>query len=196
MEEDLVAQAKAALAEGDPERARGLADRAYTAHPDDPAAREVYTVLRLAQAIRLGAAAREARRRSIVARSIPYDQEFADEPDVVRAFDDANGAIEAVLAADPTNEKGLMMKAALLFRRDRPRGRPASLEILRRIAETNPANRQVLLAIRKVERPCPRCSDSGFCPRCRGRGSKRILGFETKCETCHGQGICLACGVL
>jgi tetratricopeptide (TPR) repeat protein len=196
MEDELVSQAKAALADGDPERARALADRAYAAHPDDAGALEVYSVLHLAQAIRLSAAAREARRKSIVARGIRYDEEFSDDADVERAFDEAARAIDAVLAADPSNEKALMMKAALLFRRDRVTGRPASLEILRRIAQTNPENRQVLLAIRKVERPCARCSDSGFCPRCRGRGSRRILGFESKCESCHGQGICLACGVL
>ena len=196
MDEDLVAQAKAALADGDSERARGLVDQAYAAHPDDGTAKELYTLLHLARAIRMSAAAREARRQSIVDRGIRYDQEFADTPGVARAFDDASAAIDEVIAVDGRNEKGLIMKAALLFRRDRAEGRDASLAILRQVAEANPENRQVLSAIRKVERPCPRCSDSGFCARCRGRGSRRVLGFETKCETCHGQGICLFCGIV
>ena len=89
-----------------------------------------------------------------------------------------------------------MMKASLLFRRNRDSGRPAALELLHAVAESNPANRQVLYEIRRVETPCKRCGDSGFCPRCRGRGSRKLLGFESKCEACHGQGICLACGVL
>ena len=129
-------------------------------------------------------------------RNIPYDTEFEDAPEVVKAFASAAAALDEVLAADPMHEKALMMKASLVFRRDRTAGRPAALDILRAIAASNPANRQVLFAIRKIEVPCKRCGDSGFCPRCRGRGSRRILGMESKCEACHGQGICLVCGVL
>lgn len=189
-------QAKAALEAGHPEEARVLADRAHVEHPEDPEARELYMALHLAQAIRLSAKAREARRDDVVRRNIPYDTEFEDAPDVRKAFDEADAALDAVLAADPRHEKALMMKASLLFRRDRVQGRGPALEILRGIAAANPANRQVLYAIKKTEVPCKRCSDSGFCPRCRGRGSRRILRLESKCEACHGQGICLVCGVL
>lgn len=196
MTEELTGQAKAALEAGHVDEARVLADRAYAAHPDDLEARELYTALHLAQAIRLAAAAREARRADIVRREIPYDTEFEDAPEVARAFDTAATALDEVLAADPKQEKALMLKASLVFRRDRAGGREPALEILRGIVAANPANRQVLYAIKKIEVPCKRCSDSGFCPRCRGRGSRRILGLESKCEACHGQGICLVCGVL
>ena len=196
MTNELTTQAKAALEKGRAEDARVLADRAYYEHPDDPETRDLYTALHLAAAIRLSARAREARREDIVRRDIPYDTEFEDAPQVVAAFDEAGAALDEVLAADPRHEKALMMKASLLFRRDRANGRGPALEILRALVAANPANRQVPYAMKKIEVPCKRCSDSGFCPRCRGRGSRRILGMESKCEACHGQGICLICGVL
>jgi len=194
--DDWTAEAQAALEAGHPDEARALVDRAFREHPDDPDVRAMHAALHLAHAIRLSARARELRREAIVRRDIPYDTEFEDDPEVMRAFDGAAAAIEEVLAVDSHSEKGLMMKASLLFRRDRETGRPAALEILRQVAEGNPANRQVLYEIRKIELPCKKCGDSGFCARCRGRGSRRILGMESKCEACHGQGICLACGIL
>lgn len=196
MTSELSTEAKAALEAGHPEEARALADRAYAEHPEDPEARELYTALHLALAVRLSARAREARREDILRRNIPYDTEFEDGPDVRKAFDEAAAALEDVLAANPHHEKALMLKASLLFRRDRVEGRAPAIEILRGIVAANPANRQVIYAVKKIEVPCNRCSDSGFCPRCRGRGSRRVLGLESKCEACHGQGICLVCGVL
>ncbi len=196
MAEDLLGQAKEALERSAPDEARALVDRAYRDHPDDPEVRDMYAALHLATAIRLSSRARELRRQDILARDIPYDVEFEDSPEVAKAFDEAAAAIDEVLAAEPMHEKALMMKASLAFRRNREKGRPEALGILRAVADANPANRQVLYTIKKVETPCPRCSDSGFCPRCRGRGSRRRLGLESKCETCHGQGICLVCGVL
>lgn len=196
VDEDPLGPAAAALEGGDPERARALVDRAIEAHPDDPRVRELYTALHLARAVRLSAQAREARRQDVVRRAIPYEEEFEDSPEVVKAFDDASAAIEEVLVRDPRQEKALLLKASLLFRRNRGTGRPAALEILGSVVTANPENRQALYAIRKIEAPCKRCGDSGFCTRCRGRGSKRILGFEQRCDACHGQGICLACGIL
>ncbi len=196
MADDVLAAVKEALERSAPDEARERADRAYREHPDDPEVREMYTALHLARASRLASHARNLRRQDIVARRIPYDTEFEDGPQVAKAFDDAAAAIEEVLAADPRHEKALMMKASLAFRRDRETGRPAALAILEGIAAANPANRQVGYAIKKIATPCPRCGDSGFCPRCRGRGSRRRLGIESKCEACHGQGICLVCGVL
>ncbi len=194
--EDWAAPAKAALAAGHAEEARELVDRAYREHPEHAELRELLLVLHLAHAVRLSSRARELRRDAIVRREIPYDTEFEDDPEVAQAFDAALAAIDEVLAVDPTSEKGRMMKASLLFRRDRGSGRPAALELLQAVAASNPANRQVLYEIRRVETPCKRCGDSGFCPRCRGRGSRRLLRLESKCEACHGQGICLACGIL
>lgn len=194
--EDFLAPVRDALERSAPEEARELADRAFRDHPDDPQVRQMYAALHLAQAIRLSSRARELRRQDIVARKIPYDVEFEDSATVAKAFDEAAAAIEDVLRVDPTHEKGLMMKASLAFRRDRAKGRSEALEILQALADAHPANRQVTYAIRKISTPCTRCSDSGFCPRCRGRGSKRRVGIEAKCETCHGQGICLVCGVL
>lgn len=188
--------ARAALEGGQPERARELADRAFAQDPADREVVELYALLHLARAVRLAAAAREARRQDIVRRDIPYDEAFEDGPDVARAFDAALAAVEDVLRADPHHEKALMAKASLLFRRDRESGRPAALEILRPLEAANPENRQVALAIRKIEGPCTRCSDTGFCPDCRGRGSKRFLRMERECESCHGQGICQRCGIL
>ena len=170
MTTDLTTQAQEALERGHADEARALADRAYAATPEDPEARGLYTALHLALAIRLTAEAREARREDIVRRKIPYDTEFADSPEVVRAFDAAAVVLDDVLAADPKDEKALMMKASLLFRRDRAKGRQPALEILRALVAANPANRQVLYALRKIAVPSSRCRDSGFCPRCRGRG--------------------------
>ncbi len=196
MSEDVLAPVKEALERSAPDEARQLVDRIYREHPEDPQVREAYASLHLARAIRLSSHAREMRRQDIAARDIPYDTEFQDSPDVAKAFDDAAAAIEEVLAADAQHEKALMMKASLAFRRDRSKGRPEALAILNAIAAANPANRQVAYVIKKIATPCPRCSDSGFCPQCRGRGSRRRLGFESTCEACHGQGICLVCGVL
>lgn len=196
MGEDLITEAQAALEGSRPDEARALIDRAYREHPEDVQVREMYTALHLARAIRLSARAREKRREDIARREIPVDVEFEDAPEVARAFDDASRAIEEVLSADPKHEKALMMKASLVFRRDRETGRPAAVAILQAIVASNPSNRQVVYTLRKIEVPCRRCSDSGFCLRCRGRGSRRVLGMQTKCDVCHGQGICLACGIL
>lgn len=196
MADDVLAAVREALERSAPDEARDLVDRAYRGHPDDAAVREMYAALYLARAIRLASRARDLRRQDIVARDIPYDVEFEDSPAVARAFDEAAAAIEEVLAVDPKHEKALMMKASLVFRRSREMGRPEAIAILEAIASANPSNRQVVYAIKKIATPCARCSDSGFCPRCRGRGSKRRLGIESKCEACHGQGICLVCGVL
>ena len=196
MTDDVLAPVKEALERSAPDEARDRVDRVIREHPDDPRVREMYAALHLARAIRLSSRARELRRQDIVARDIPYEVEFEDSPEVAKAFDDAAAAIEEVLSVDPKHEKALMMKASLVFRRDRAKGRPAALEILQIIAAANPSNRQVLYAIKKIATPCTRCGDSGFCPTCRGRGSRRRLGIESKCGTCHGQGICLVCGVL
>ncbi len=196
MAEDPTSAARAALEAGRPDEARDLADRAFREHPDDPGARELYSVLHLARAVRLSARAREMRREEMQRREIPYDTEFEDGPEVAKAFDDATAAVEDVLAADPHSEKALMTKASLLFRSNRATGRPEALEILRAIAAANPANRQVLYELRRIETPCKRCGDSGFCGRCRGRGARRFLGVTSKCEACHGQGICPGCGIL
>lgn len=196
MTRDDLDAARAALERGEPERARELADRAFAEDPADREVIELYALLHLARAVRLATAAREARRQDIVRRDIPFDEPFEDSPEVAQAFDAAQAAVEEVLKADPRHEKALMTKAALLFRKDRDSGRPAALGILRVLEGANPENRQVALTIRKIEQPCARCSDTGFCPDCRGRGSKRLLGMERRCESCHGQGICLRCGIL
>lgn len=194
--EELYEEARNALDRGDAEGARDRIARAYEANPTDPAVRELYAGLLLAQAIRLAAQAREARRADILRRNIGYDEEFHDSPDVAKLFDEALAAHDEVLRVDASHEKARMMKAALLFRRDRAAGRVQALEILRAILAAHPGNRQVAYAIRKIETPCRRCSDTGFCPDCIGTGQRRRLGFTSKCRSCHGQGICLACGVV
>ena len=196
MADDVLAPVKEALERSKPDEARDLVDKAYREHPDDAGVREMFAALHLARAIRLSSRARDLRRRDIVHREIPYDVEFEDSAEVAKAFDETAAAIEEVLAADPKHEKALMMKASLVFRRNREKGRPEAIEILEAIVAANPSNRQVHYTIKKIATPCTRCGDSGFCPRCRGRGSKRRLGIESKCEACHGQGICLVCGIL
>jgi hypothetical protein len=89
-----------------------------------------------------------------------------------------------------------MMKASTLHRFDRAGRREEALGLLRRISEAHPENRQVRLLVRKVERRCEECTDSGFCPHCGGRGTRTVLRFKRKCERCWGQGICLKCGIL
>ncbi len=64
------------------------------------------------------------------------------------------------------------------------------------LAEADPTNKQIPFTIRKIERPCVRCGDTGFCPHCKGRGQRRVFRMERKCEQCYGRGICPACGVL
>src|SRR5205807_2676873 len=65
-----------------------------------------------------------------------------------------------------------------------------------RLSEEARKARQAAFAIRKIERPCERCGDTGFCPHCKGRGHRQFLGLDRKCERCYGRGICPACGVL
>ena len=189
-------EAKAALERGAFEEALHLSEAAQSERPEDPQARELYAVTHLAKAIRLSDKAREARRTDLLRREIDYDVEFQDTPEVSRVFEEALAAIEDVLRVDPNHWKAKMLKAALLFRRDRGSGRPAALAILQELSAADPANKQVPFTIRKIERPCERCDDTGFCPHCKGRGLRRTLGFERKCERCYGRGICPACGLL
>lgn len=189
-------EAKAALERGEFERAIALAEEAAAERPDDADIRELYATTHLAKAIRLSERAREARRQDLLRRQIDYDQEFQDSPEVVHAYDAALSAIDDVLRVAPGYWKAHMLKATLLFRRDRETGRPQALEILRKLSAADPANKQVPFTIRKIERPCERCGDTGFCPFCKGRGTKRFLGMERKCQRCYGRGICPACGVL
>ncbi|HWM49988.1 MAG TPA: hypothetical protein VNO76_01390 [Thermoplasmata archaeon] len=189
-------EAKAALERGAFEEALNLSEAAQSEQPEDPQARELYAVTHLAKAIRLSDKAREARRTDLLRREIDYDVEFQDTPEVSQVFEEALAAIEDVLRVDPNHWKAKMLKAALLFRRDRGSGRPAALAILQELSAADPANKQVPFTIRKIERPCERCDDTGFCPHCKGRGLRRTLGFERKCERCYGRGICPACGLL
>jgi len=191
-----VEEAKAALDQGAFERGLRLIEEAAAEQPDDPEARDLYVVTHLAKAIRLSNDAREARRQDLLRRKVEYDEEFQDSPGVVRAFEKAVAAIEDVLRVDPNHWKARMLKAALLFRRDRESGRPAALEILHALAAADPSNQQVPFTIRKIERPCARCGDTGFCSHCKGRGQTTFLGRDRKCERCYGRGICPACGVL
>ena len=191
-----VDEAKAALERGQFDAAFRLSEEAQTEQPEDPAAREMYAVVHLARAIRLSDRAREARRQDLLRREIEYDEEFQDSPEVARAYDDAAAAIDDVLRVAPDNWKARMLKAALVFRRDRESGRPQALEILEALAAADPTNKQIPFTIRKIERPCARCSDTGFCPHCKGRGQRRFLRMDRKCEQCYGRGICPACGVL
>ena len=191
-----VDEAKAALERGEFDTAFRLSEEAQTEGPEDPAARELYAVIHLARAIRLSDRAREARRQDLLRREIDYDEEFQDSPEVARAYDDAAAAIDDVLRVAPDHWKARMLKAALVFRRDRESGRPQALEILHSLAAEDPTNKQIPFTIRKIERPCVRCGDTGFCPHCKGRGQRRLLRMDRKCEQCYGRGICPACGVL
>lgn len=188
--------ARAALERGEFQRALQLIEEAQREAPDDADVRELYAVTHVAKAIRLSDEAREARRKDLIRREIDYEEEFQDSEDVARAFGEALAAIDDVLRVDPSHWKGRMMKAALLFRRDREAGRPLALEILRGLAEADPTNKQVPFTIRKIERPCVRCGDTGFCSTCKGQGQRRFLGMDRKCERCYGRGICPVCGVL
>jgi tetratricopeptide (TPR) repeat protein len=189
-------EAKAALERGAFDEALRLTEVAHGENPDDAQARELFAVTHLAKAIRLSEKARQARQAGLQRREIEYDQEFQDEPEVSRAFDEALTAIDDVLRVEPTHWKARMLKATLVFRRDRESGRPEALAILRELAAAEPTNKQVPFTIRKIERPCERCGDTGFCPHCKGRGQRRFLGLNRKCERCYGRGICPACGVL
>src|SRR5207249_6572249 len=134
--------------------------------------------------------------QDLLRREIDYDEEFQDSPEVARAYDEAAAAIDDVLRVAPDHWKTRMLKAALVFRRDRESGRPVALEILQALAAADPTNKQIPFTIRKIERPCVRCGDTGFCPHCKGRGQRRFLRMDSKCEQCYGRGICPTCGVL
>src|SRR5437667_10252369 len=188
-----VEEAKAALDEGEFERGLRLIEEAEAEQPEDPAARELYVVTHLARAIRLSDKAREARRADLLRRKIEYDVEFQDSPGAVESVDQATAAIEDVLRVDPTQWKARMLNAALLFRRDREPVRPAALEILHGLAAADPTNQQVPFTIRKIERPCARCGDTGFCSHCKARGPPTFLGMHRKRERCYGRGLCPGC---
>lgn len=189
-------EAREAVERGEFERALRLTEVAIAETPDDSQVRELYAQMHLATATRLSERAREARRQDLIRRQIEYDVEFQDSPEVARAYDEALAGIDDVLRVLPEHWKALMLKASLLFRRDRGSGREQALEILHGLAAADPTNKQVPFTIRKIERPCTRCGDTGFCPYCKGRGMKRFLGMDRKCERCYGRGICPACGVL
>lgn len=178
------------------EEAIAASEEAHRLEPEDGPIRELYVGLHLARGVRLSAAARDLRRQAIVEREIPVGEEFQDTDTVKAAFQRALDAFDAVLAAEPDNEKALTMKASTLHRFDRAGRREEALGLLRRIAEAHPENRQVRLVIKKVERKCEECSDTGFCPHCGGRGTRTVLRIRGKCERCWGQGICLKCGLL
>jgi tetratricopeptide (TPR) repeat protein len=189
-------EAKAALERGAFDEALRLTEVAHGEDPEDAPTRELFAVTHLAKAIRLSEKARQARQTELQRREIEYDQEFQDEPEASRAFDEALAAIDEVLRVEPAHWKARMLKATLVFRRDRESGRPMALAILHELAAAEPTNKQVPFTIRKIERPCERCGDTGFCPHCKGRGQRRFLGLDRKCERCYGRGICPACGVL
>ena len=189
-------RARKAIDAGRFDEAIDAARESFRLDPGDGPGRELYVGLELARGIKLAAKARDLRRQEVIERDIRVDQEFQDSERVMEAFHKALDAFDAVLAADPENEKALMMKASALHRFDRTNRREEALLLLRRVAEAHPGNRQVRLVMKKVEKACEDCSDTGFCPHCSGRGSRRILGFTTRCDKCWGQGICLKCGVL
>jgi tetratricopeptide (TPR) repeat protein len=189
-------RARKAVDAGRFDEALAAAEEAYRLEAGDGPIRELYVGLHLARGVKLAAAARDLRRQEVVARDIRAEVEFEDSDRVKAVFQGALAAFDTVLAADPDNEKALMMKASTLHRFDRAARREEALGLLRRVGEAHPENRQLRLLVKKVERKCDECSDTGFCPHCVGRGSRTLLGFKRKCERCWGQGICLRCGVL
>jgi tetratricopeptide (TPR) repeat protein len=189
-------QAREALEQGKFDQALRLIAEAQAERPDDAEVRGLFAATHLARAIRLSNDAREARRQELRHREIEYEQEFQDTQETAEQFERALAAIEEVLRVDPGHSKARMLKAALVFRQDRESGRPKALEILRQLAGDEPGNRQVAFTIRKIERPCERCGDTGFCPYCKGRGERKLLGMSRRCEACYGRGICPVCGVL
>jgi tetratricopeptide (TPR) repeat protein len=189
-------QAKEALEQGKFDQALRLVEAARAERPDDPEVRGLYVDTHLARAIRLSNVAREARRKELLHRDIEYEQEFQDTQETALEFERALAAIDEVLRVDQGHSKARMLKAALAFRQDRESGRPKALEILRQLAADEPANKQVAFTIRKIERPCERCGDTGFCSLCKGRGERTLLRMSRRCGACYGRGICPACGVL
>ena len=193
---DAYERARKAVDVGRFDEALAAAEEAHRAEPEDGPIRELYVGLLLARGVKLAAAARDLRRQDIVDRNIRVGDEFEDGERVRDAYGKALEAFDAVLALEPDNEKAMMMKASALHRFDRAGRRDEALTLLRKISEAHPQNRQVRLVIRKVEKRCEDCSDTGFCPYCGGRGSRTRLGLKSKCSKCWGQGICLTCGVL
>jgi len=192
----LYERARQAIDAGRFEEAKDSIDEALATDPSDGPTRELYAGLHLAAAVKAGARARELRRKSIADRGIGYDEEFSDTEETGRAFEEAIAEFDRVLQVDPGHEKALMLKAAALHRFDRAGRRDEAAEAIRRVLAVNPKNQQATLALRKIERVCERCSDTGFCTHCGGRGFRTLLGVQRKCRECWGQGICLRCGLL
>ncbi len=192
----LYERARQAVDAGRFREAKDTIDEALAVDATDAPIRELYAGLHLAAGVKAGARARELRRKSIAERGIGYEQEFSDTEETRRAFQDAIDEFDRVLHADPGNEKALMLKAAALDRFDRAGKRAEAADAIRRILAANPNNQQAKLALRKIERTCQACSDSGFCPHCGGRGFRTVLGIQRQCRHCWGQGVCQRCGLL
>lgn len=203
--EELVHEAEARLRAGRFEEARAAVDEAHAANPGDARVQELVANVYLAHGIRLAGAARELRRKEIEARGVP-GQPFEDSDNVKMMFRDVLAAFDRVLAVHPNHAKAWSLKAQALFRIDRA-NRTAALAAYGSAAKAIEASvpegtarqaglKNLLRDRRRIELPCGRCDDTGFCPECGGSGWRTILGFRRKCEACLGHGICKRCGVL
>lgn len=203
--EELLEKAKSHLVAGQFLEAKAAVQEAYALDPSDSRVQEIHGNVFLAHGIRLSGVARERRRQEIEARGRPGEA-FEDSAEVAHAFEEMLEAFDQVLAVNPDHVKALSLKAEGLIRFDRAnRGQALAVydeagRALERTVIPGPAlerGRQNLLrARRRIERPCDRCDDTGFCPECQGSGWRTRLGVRTKCESCLGHGICKQCGVL
>jgi len=203
--EDLLAQVQTHFASGQFLEARATIQEAFDLDPLNDRVREAYQNVYLAHGIRLSGVARELRRQEIDARGRPGEA-FEDSDRVKAVFREVLGAFDKVLAANPDHVKGLSLKAEALFRFDRA-NRPQALAAydaaIGALQRSVPAGsvrekgeRNLGMGRRRIERPCERCDDTGFCAECGGSGWRTVLGFRKKCEACLGHGVCKRCGVL
>jgi len=203
--DELLARAKAHLDGGRFPEAKAAVQEAFDLDPKDEGVREAYGNVYLAHGIRLSGAAREMRRREIDARGTPGEA-FEDSDAVKAVFRETIEAFDRVLAANPDHAKALSLKAEALFRLDRANRAQAlaayddAITALERTLPPGPAldrgRRNLGMGRRRIERPCERCDDTGFCAECGGSGWRTVLGFRKKCEACLGHGVCKRCGVL
>ena len=204
MEESL-AQAREHLQAGRFREALTAVGEAFALAPTDARIVAMYESVYLAHGIRLSGLARGRRRQEIETRGRPGEV-FEDSEEVRAVFRESMDAFDRVLAVNPSHAKAFSLKAQVLFRIDRANRAQAlalydaAVKAIEATVPEGPAReagrRNLLRDRRRIEAPCERCDDTGFCPECGGSGWRSLFRLRRKCEACLGHGTCKRCGVL
>ncbi len=184
------------LDEGRFEKAREAIERGYERDPTDTKVSELFQQIYLAQGIRDARRARDLRRDHLRVLRKGERARAQDPRDVSGAFLVALESFDRVLQANPENLKGVLLKAATLFRQDRLGNRDRVGALLERALEIHPENHELSHARWLVTHACENCSDTGFCQACGGTGQVSALLVKSVCPQCRGSGVCNRCGII